>query len=319
MIRIAVDAMGGDRAPDEIIKGAVRCADKYEIILVGPSYLREKLPANVTLVEASQWIEMDEQPAAALRSKKDSTVLVGMKLVREGRADAFVSAGNSGAVMGASLLRLGRIRGISRPAIAIPMPTVQKTPCLILDAGANVDSSAENLLQFALMGSNYYQAVFGEPSPKVGLLNIGEEETKGNQAALAAHKLLAESGLNFIGNIEGGELTSGNAHVVVCDGFVGNVILKFAEGLAASIFTILKEEVKDRWLSQLGMGLARSSLKALARRFDYAEYGGAPLLGVDGVVMISHGKSDARAIVNAVGSAAACVEKQVVQKLKEGK
>ncbi len=318
MIRIAIDAMGGDRAPEEIIRGAAEAREKYQITLVGPGFLRESIPKGMKLVEASEWIEMDESPAIALRRKKDSSLMVAAKLVRDGKADALISAGNSGATMGAALLSLGRIPGISRPAIAIPLPTVTKDPCLILDAGANVDCTEENLLQFAKMGANYYQAVFKAERPRVGLLNIGEEESKGNQCTVAAHKLLLQSDLNFIGNIEGQDLTGGRAQVVVCDGFVGNIILKFAEGMAASIFTILKDEVKKSSLSKLGMGLAKPALKSLAARFDYAEYGGAPLLGVGGVVMISHGRSNARAILNSIESAAACVEKQVVQQLKEG-
>lgn len=319
MIRIAVDAMGGDNAPEEIIKGAALAKDQYQIILVGPDFLRKRLPQGVTLVEAPEWIEMDEHPAAALRRKRNSSLMVAANLVREGKADAFVSAGNSGAAMGAALLKLGRIPGVARPAIAIPLPTINREPCLILDAGANVDCTEENLLQFAQMGANYYQAVFKIEEPRVGLVSIGEEETKGDKLTLATHKLLFQSELNFIGNIEGKDLTTGTAHVAVCDGFVGNIILKFAEGMASSIFKILKEEVKKSWLRQLGMGLAKPALKSLASRFDYAEYGGAPLLGVDGIVMISHGRSNARAILSSINSAAACVEKQVVQKLKEVK
>jgi glycerol-3-phosphate acyltransferase PlsX len=319
MIRIAVDAMGGDHAPEEIIKGAALAAEDYQIILVGPEFLRDQLPRGVTLVEACEWIGMDEQPAVALRRKRNSSLMVAANLVREGKADAFVSAGNSGAAMGAALLRLGRIPGIGRPAIAIPLPTTIEKPCLILDAGANVDCTEENLLQFARMGANYYQAVFNEELPRVGLLSIGEEEGKGNQLTRAAHKLLAESDLNFIGNIEGRDLTAGTAQVAVCDGFVGNIVLKLAEGMASSIFKILKEEVKKSWLRKMGMSLARPALKSLASRFDYAEYGGAPLLGVDGVVMISHGRSKARAILSSINNAAVCVEKQVVQKLKEVK
>lgn len=318
MIRIAVDAMGGDHAPEAIIAGAAMAREKYRIILVGPSFLQDKLPAGVDFVEASEWIEMDENPATALRRKKDSSLAVAAKLVREGRADALISAGNSGATMAAALFGIGRIEGIARPAIAIPLPTVTKEPCLILDAGANMDTTAENLLQFAIMGSSYYRAVFDTPSPQVGLLNIGEEENKGNQLTRAAYKLLQQSRLNFIGNIEGQDLTLGHAQVVVCDGFVGNIVLKFAEGMAGSILMILKEEVKKSWLGKVGMSLAKPALKSMVSRFDYAEYGGAPLLGIEGVVMISHGKSDPRAIFSSINSAAACVEKQVVQQLKEG-
>lgn len=317
MIRIAVDAMGGDFAPEAVLAGAALAKDHYQITLVGPDFLQEKVPTGVNFVEAPQWIEMGENPATALRRKRGSSILTAAKLVQVGTADAFISAGNSGATMGAALLGIGRLKGITRPAIAIPLPTIHDYPCLVLDAGANVDPSPENLLQFAQMGVSYYAAVFGKVEPKVGLLNIGEEENKGNHLTLEAYKLLAASDLNFTGNVEGQDLTSGTVDVVICDGFTGNIVLKFAEGLAASILKIMKEEVKKSWFSKMGMALVKPALKSMMARFDYAEYGGAPLLGVEGVVMISHGKSDAKAIFNAIKSAAACVEHNVIQQLKE--
>lgn len=324
-MKIVVDAMGGDYAPIEIVRGAVDAAKQYgiEIILVGDEQkVKNELAGydtqgfSVSVVHAGEVIEMGEPPATALRKKKDSSVVVGTKLVKQGRGDAIVSAGNTGAAMGSALLGFGRIKGIHRPAIAQILPTV-KGITLLLDVGANAESDPQNLHQFAVMGSIYSNKILGVANPRVGLLNIGEEETKGNPLYLEAFKLIKESNLNFIGNIEGRDITCGAADVVVCDGFVGNVVLKFGEGLARDLMAMFKEELMKNIFVKIGAALVFSQAKGLRKRIDYAEYGGAPLLGVNGVFIICHGSSHARAITNAIRMAKECVEKNVVKSIKE--
>ncbi|MDA8233738.1 MAG: phosphate acyltransferase PlsX [Clostridia bacterium] len=324
-MRIVVDAMGGDFAPREIVDGAIEAATKYGvgIILVGqqeaiqPELARHKVEGlDLEVVHASEVIDMGEHPANAIRKKKDSSIMIGIKLVKEGRGDAFISAGNTGAAMAAALFGYGRIKGIDRPAIASPMPTTQGA-ALILDAGANADCKPRNLLQFGIMGQIYAEKVLGVASPKVALLNIGEEETKGNELSLEAYQLMKnQPGLNFTGNVEGREIPQGAADVVVCDGFVGNVVLKFAEGLAKGLLGMIKEELSQSLLSKIGGALCLPALTGLKKRMDYAEYGGAPLLGVNGICIISHGSSKAKAIMNAVRVAKECVEQQVVQAIR---
>ncbi|MGQ9779897.1 MAG: phosphate acyltransferase PlsX [Bacillota bacterium] len=325
-MKIALDAMGGDFAPREEVRGAIAACRELgvEVILVGdPARIEAELAAcpsarslPLTVVAASERIGMDEHPAAAVKKKRQASVVVANELVRNGQAAGVVSAGNTGAAMAASLLRLGRLPGIDRPAIAIPMPTASGVTVL-LDAGANADCTPENLLQFAFMGAIYAERVLGLPNPRVGLLNIGEEETKGNALALGAYPLLASSGLNFIGNVEGRDLHRGVAEVVVCDGFVGNVVLKVSEGLAALLFAQMKEAAAASLKGRVGGLLLRSSLRALRNRLDYAEYGGAPLLGVDGVSIIAHGRSNARAIRNAIRAAAKAAEEGVVEVIRQ--
>ncbi|MGQ9557994.1 MAG: phosphate acyltransferase PlsX [Desulfurispora sp.] len=318
---IAVDAMGGDFAPAEVVRGAVLAArqDGLRPVLVGDE---EKIGAElagadrplVDVLHAPETVGMGESPAVAVRRKRNSSIVRAVQLVREGRAAAVVSAGNTGAVMAAALLGLGRIRGIDRPAIASVLPT-RRGRVVLLDAGANVDCSPQHLQQFALMGYLYARDVLGVADPRVGLLNIGEEEGKGNTLTQAAFSLLKDSGLNFIGNVEGRDIFPGRADVVVCDGFVGNVVLKTSEGLAMTLLGMLKDTLGASWLSRLGSLLSLPALQDLRRRLDYAEYGGAPLLGVNGVVVIGHGSSDARAIHNALRFAAAAAQNRLPEKI----
>jgi len=322
-MRVALDAMGGDHAPREIVAGAAEAVRDLgiEVALVGPeARLREEMPgggsaADLRIVDAPDVIGMAEAPAMALRRKRRSSIAVALDLVRRGGADAMVSAGNTGAVMAAALLTLRPIEGIDRPAIAAVLPT-QRGRALMLDAGANVDCRPKHLLQFAVMGSVYAQRVMGVPSPRVGLLSNGEEDTKGNELVIRAAELLRRSGLRFIGNVEGRGVFAGDADVVVCDGFVGNAVLKFGEGLALGIFSLLREELSRGLLVRLGVALARPRLRALARRLDHTEYGGAPLLGVDGICIVSHGSSKSRAIRNAIALAAESVRSDMVDAIR---
>ncbi len=324
-MKIAVDAMGGDYAPFEIVKGAVEAVRQFgrEVILVGDATLIQEQLAQldydknkISVVHASEVIQMDEAPAVAIRRKKDSSIVVCNKLIKEGVADAVVSAGSTGAAMGASLLGLGRIKGIDRPAIASIIPTLTGGT-LLLDVGANAECKPVNLLQFAIMGHIYAKKILGVDKPKVGLLNIGEEETKGNDLYFESHQLIKNSKLNFIGNIEGRDITKGRADIIVCDGFVGNVVLKFGEGLARDLMWMIKQELKKNFFVKVGAALVFTQAKGLKKRIDYAEYGGAPLLGVNGVSIISHGSSNAKAISNAIRVAAECVEQKVVSCIRD--
>ncbi|MBA2132822.1 phosphate acyltransferase PlsX [Capillibacterium thermochitinicola] len=324
-MRIAVDAMGGDYAPQQAVLGSVLAAKEEGIasVLVGRSeeISRElkqyqDYPQDlITIKDAREVVEFTDNPAMAVRKKRDSSIVVANQLVKTGEADAVISAGNTGAAMTASLFILGRIPGISRPAIAIPLPTV-KGVTVLLDAGANAENDPEDLVQFAVMGTIYATSVLGLASAKVGLLNIGEEETKGNKLSLEAHQLLKTSGLDFIGNVEGKDILMGVADVVVCDGFVGNVILKFAEGMAAALFQKMKEALLQSPVTKLGALAIKPGLKKLKASFDYAEYGGAPLLGVNGVSIISHGRSDAKAFKNAIKAAANGVKQDIIAKIR---
>ncbi len=322
-MRIALDAMGGDYAPGEIVEGAVEAAIAYpelEIYLVGqPEKIkacREDLPQNILIYPASEVIDMEEHPATAVRRKKDSSIVVATRLVKEGEADAVVSAGSTGAQMAAALFGLGRIKGIERPAIATVLPTAQGGK-LLLDVGANADAKPQHLFQYGLMGSIYAEKILRIKVPRVALLNIGAEETKGNELAQGAYELLKQAPVNFIGNIEGREVPKGEADVVVCDGFVGNVVLKFAEGLATALFGMIKEQIAATPLRKLGGALVKPGLKDVAKLLDYAEYGGSPLLGVNGISIVCHGSSKAKAIKNAVRVAKECVESGYLETLKE--
>jgi len=325
-MKIAVDAMGGDYAPEEIVKGALQAASEFnlEIVLVGDQEKIEKELAkhnyqnlSISIAPASQVIEMGEHPATTLRRKPDSSIMVATDLVKKGEAQAVVSAGNTGAAMAAAKLRLRSISGLERPAIATVLPS-EKERCLLLDAGANVDCKPKHLLHFALMGSIYVEKIWGIKQPKVGLLNIGEEETKGNELSLATYELLKQSNLNFVGNIEGRDITKGQVDVIVCDGFVGNVVLKFGEGLSGSIFHLIKEEIKNSFIAKLGVIFLNSVFAVLKKKMDYSEYGGAPLLGVNGVSIISHGSSKKKAIKNAIRVAKEVVETKVVDNISQG-
>jgi glycerol-3-phosphate acyltransferase PlsX len=325
-MRIAVDAMGGDHAPEAIVAGAVAAARELgaEIVLVGPDarvrgeLARHRGAPAVEIVDAPEVIEMHEAPAMALRRKRRASVVVAVELLKSGRADAVVTAGHTGAAMGAALLGLGRIPGVDRPAIAAVLPTQTETPAILLDVGANVDCKPHHLLQFALMGSAYAHRVLGTASPRVGLLSNGSEEGKGSELTLAAAPLLRSSGLNFVGNVEARDFFLGVADVVVCDGFVGNVTMKFGQGLALAIRNIVKEELRGLRGKLLRLYLAPlvGSVLRLYRRIDYREYGGAPLLGIDGVVIVAHGSSNARALRNAVRVAAETVSHGFVEELR---
>lgn len=327
-MKIAVDAMGGDFAPDEIVLGAIEAAKEYscEIVLVGDEGLLKRALsqyggdgiANISVHHAAQVIEMNEHPGAAVRKKKDASVVVATKLVREGQCDVVISAGSTGAAVAAALFGLGRINGIERPTIATPIPNLTGTTVL-LDSGANVDSKPKHLVQSAIMGSIYAEYVLGISTPRVGLLNIGEEETKGNEQALATYPLLQQlKTINFIGNVEGRDIPKGTVDVVVCDGFVGNVVLKLGEGLASAIMQLIKEAIKNSGLlTKLASLAVLPALKGLRKKLDYAEYGGAPLLGVDGGFIICHGSSKAKAIKNAIRVGKEIAENRVVEHIKE--
>lgn len=322
-MKIAVDAMGGDFAPAEVVNGAIlACRElEAEVILVGDERRINELLKNkpisglkLEIQNATEVIEMGDHPAHAVKKKKDSSLVVANRLVKDGVAAAVISAGNTGAAMSTSLLTLGRIKGINRPAIASPMPTT-KGVSVLLDAGANADCDPENLAQFALMGSIYAEQVFGFSNPRVGLLSIGEEETKGNKLTVEAHQLLKQSGLNFIGNVEGRDVHHGQCEVIVCDGFVGNIVLKLSEGLAGALFAQIKNALTQNLITTAGALLVKGAFKSLKGRMDYTEYGGAPLLGLNGISIISHGSSNAKAIKNAIRAAIKAVDEDVIGKI----
>ncbi len=319
--------MGGDLAPDEILKGAALALKEYPIrlLLVGPgSVIQErgaKAPGLLThpqveIHHASEVVEMGESPAQSFKKKKDSSIRVGMELVKTGQAQAFVSAGNTGAVMATATLVLGRIPNIDRPAIATVFRT-HTQQVVMLDMGSNSDCKPQHLAQFALMGHYYSQLVLNVPDPKVGLLNIGEEPDKGNAVTQAAFYLLEKMPIRFIGNIESKEILKFTADVVVCDGFVGNALLKFGEGVVEFLLKTFKEECKSSVLARMGIAFLLPALSRFKKHVDYEEAGGAPLLGVNGVAIIAHGKSRAKAIKNAIGSAVHTIESDVVKKISE--
>lgn len=324
--RIAIDAMGGDHAPAEIVAGAIRAKAELdvEILLVGdPDQIRASTSQienldQIEIVPAEGTVEMHEEPLSALRRKPKASINVSMDLVKRKRADAVVSAGHSGAAMAAALLRLGRLKGIDRPAIGAVFPTVMAgKSVLILDVGANVDCRPKFLEQFAVMGTIYSQYVLGVESPKVGLLNIGEEPSKGNEAAIRAHQLLDENPIvPFVGNAEGRDVLSGDFDVVVCDGFVGNVLLKFAEAVGESILQILREELPQGVRGKVGTLVLKNNLRRIKQRIDHAEHGGALLLGVAGISVISHGSSQAPSVFNAIRLAKEAVDHQVLERIQ---
>jgi phosphate acyltransferase len=327
--RIAVDAMGGDFAPQEIVAGAIRAAAELdvEILLVGdPDKIETSLKqhttansGNIEIVAADGVIEMDEEPIIGIRRKPNSSINVAMNLVKQKRADAVVSAGHSGAAMAAASLRLGRLKGIDRPAIGAVFPTMLAgKSVIVLDVGANVDSRPKYLEQFALMGTVYSKYVLGVEEPKVGLLNIGEESTKGNDLALRTHQLLAaNSQIPFIGNAEGRDVLSGQFDVIVCDGFIGNILLKFAEAVGNIMLQILREELPQGLRGQIGTAILKPNLRRIKQRMDHAEHGGALLFGVAGVCVISHGSSQAPSIYNAIRLAKEAIDNQVLERIKE--
>ena len=326
MTTIAVDAMGGDHAPKSEVEGAIRAtrALDVKVILVGiEDVVRKELslhPAGLALPievrHASEVITMEDSAAKAVRTKKDSSIRVASRLLRDGVAHGFVSAGNTGALMATAKMVQGMIRGVDRPALAGAFPTVKGSPVVVIDVGANVDSSPEMLAQFAVMGEIYSRIIFRIPNPRVGLLSIGEEEHKGNELTRAATPLLKALSINFIGNVEGRDIYSGIADVVVCDGFIGNVALKVSEGLVEMVKNMLQESLASTVARKLGYVLSRNAYRDFRKRVDYSEYGGAPLLGVKGVSIICHGRSNANAIKNAIRVAAEFAQARVNEKIQ---
>jgi len=324
-VRIALDAMGGDHAPHEIVKGAILAAKEYavEVILVGQEEVVRKelgaadsIPRNIEVVDAREVVEMDDTALAPLRKKRNSSVRVCANLVAEGRADAFVSAGNTGASWTSARMVMGMSEGVSRPALAALLPNANDHT-LLLDVGAHVDAKPNHLREFAVMGHFYAQMVFGIDAPRVGLLSIGEEEGKGNELTKETFRVLKETGLNFIGNAEGRDIFNGNFDVVVCDGFVGNVVLKASEALGEMVSKTLRTEVRKTIPRKIGGLLAKSAFDGLKRRMDYSEYGGAPLLGVKGGCIVCHGRSNAKAIKNALRVAREFSLNHIDEKIQE--
>jgi len=326
-MRIALDAMGGDHGPDEQIAGAIQALEEtdLELILVGDesaiqAHLKkldpcEKILSRLQIVHTSEMVEMGESPVDAIRKKKNSSVMLAFDLVKKGQAQAAVSAGNSGATMAAALRKLGRLKNVIRPGIANAFPTLKK-PVVMMDVGANVDCRPQHLFQFAIMGSALSR-VFDIESPKVGTLSIGEESSKGNQLVKETYAMLADSSLNFIGNVEGRDIFQGNVDVIVCDGFVGNICLKVSEGLVEAATEMIRAGIIGSLKAKIGYFLARPVFRKFKKRVDYAEYGGAPLLGINGTGIICHGKSNSFAIKNAIIEAGKIVENKVNERISE--
>ncbi len=324
-MKIALDAMGGDTAPQTAVAGAVRAAREFpvEIVLVGQQEAIEqslagypRRPANLSIVHASEVIGMEESPVASIRKKRDSSINVGLQLLREKTVEAFVSAGNTGSVVSASTLLVGLLPGIERPGIATLLPGI-KGDTLLIDVGANIDPKPLHLLQYALMGEAYVRCVIGKPRPTVGLLNVGEEESKGTEFIKETYTLIEGAGLNFVGNVEGHDIFSGEVDVIVCDGFAGNVALKTAESLAHAISVLLKRSLAMSPITRMGAWLARDAFLQLRKEIDYAEHGGAPLLGVDGISIIAHGASGGKAIKNAIRVAYEAVRHELNRNMVE--
>ena len=324
-MKFAIDAFGGDNAPAAIIKGCIEALvqhDDFSIILCGDeTKLRDELSSleydssRVEIVHAPELIGCDESPTTAVSHKSDSSLVRGLRLVADREADCFISAGSTGAILAGAIFKVKRIPGIKRPALAPILPTL-KGPAMLIDCGANVDCKPDYLAQFALMGSAYMAGVCGIPSPRVGLINNGAEEEKGNELTKAAHQLLKNlPGINFVGNCEPRDVMSGDFDVLVCDGFVGNTVLKSTEGTAAAILSMLKTEIKAKKRCKIGALLCRSAFRTLKKRMDYTEYGGAPLLGVNGGVIKAHGSSNAHAIASAIGQARKLVLGNITEKI----
>lgn len=324
---IALDAMGSDRRPKPEIEGAIQAARHYDVrvALIGPRAALEaelsRYPAAlglpIEIVHASEVISMDDKAVQAVRSKRDSSMRVGLRLVRDRRADGFVTAGNTGAAMATAKMVLGAIPGVDRPALAAVFPTALGTAAILLDVGANVDCKPQNLEQFAVMGDVYFRTIFGKRRPRVGLLSIGEEESKGNDLTRESFRLLRQLPLDFVGNVEGRDLYNGHVDVIVADGFVGNVALKISEGLANLVRYTLKESLKATITRQVGYLLSRSAFADFKKRLDHTEYGGAPLLGVKGVCFVTHGSSNSNAIKNAIRVAAEFAKSGINEKIEK--
>ena len=325
---IALDAMGSDRAPKPEIEGAILAARQYgvRVVLVGvESTIRAELDRHpsaadlpLEIVHASEVITMDDKAVQAVRAKRDSSIRVGLRMVRDGVASGFVTAGNTGAAMATAKMVLGALPGVDRPALAAVFPTALGTAAILLDVGANVDCKPHNLAQFAVMGEIYFRSMFGTRRPRLGLLSIGEEETKGNELTRDSFQLLKQLPLNFVGNVEGRDLYNGEVDVIVADGFVGNVALKISEGVVHLVRTTLKETLKTTITRQVGYLLSRSAFTDFKKRLDHTEYGGAPLLGLKGVCFITHGSSNANALKNAVRVAAEFVDHRINDSIEKG-
>lgn len=326
MTTIALDAMGGDHAPRAEVEGAILAAREYGVAvqLVGiESAVRQELARHrhenlpIEVVPAAEVVTMTDSPSQAFRRKKDSSLHVAARLVRDGKADALVSAGNTGAVMTVSRFVIGTLPSVDRPALAWAFPNMKEKVSVMLDVGANVDSKPEHLEQFAVMGDVYYRAIWGVKKPRIALLSIGEEEVKGNELTREAATLIKQAPLNFVGNVEGRDLFRGNVDVIVCDGFIGNIALKLSEGLAEHIGGMLKKAIKSSLSSQIGYALSKKAFDALRRRTDYSEYGGAPLLGIRGITIIGHGRSNANAVKNALRVASELCRSRVNEKIEQ--
>lgn len=325
-MRIAIDAMGGDHAPQATVEGAIAAAREWpdtQVVLVGDEarltpLLGADRPANLTIRHASEQIEADDEPVKAVRRKKDASMVVAGRMVKDGEAEAMISAGNTGALMTTGLLVIGRIKGIERPALAPMLPTLDGEGLLALDLGANMDATAEQLVQYAVMGSIYRSKVHGMASPSVGLLNVGTEEMKGNELTKAAFPLLASAPIRFVGNVESRDVLRRPCDVIVCDGFSGNIMLKSMEGTASVVMSELKAEFMRNIITKLAAAVVKKGMLKLRKKMDYAEHGAAPLLGVSGLVLKSHGSSSGHAIKNAVRQARIAVKSDLVQSIATG-
>lgn len=322
-MKIYVDGMGGDHSPSEIVKGSVLAAKEYkrEISIIGDeSQISAELSKYeypkelIEIIPSFEVITNNEDPAIAIRRKKQSSLVIGLQRVKEDRESILVSAGSTGAILAGGLLVVGRIKGIQRPALTVMLPT-KKGFTLLLDAGANVDCKATYLQQFSIMASIYAEELLGIKNPKVGLVNIGSEEKKGNELTKETYGLLKETDINFVGNVEARDINAGNADIIVCDGFTGNIILKLSEGIGLFLFDALKEAVMSSTRAKIGGILLKPALKKFQKRFDYTEVGGAPLLGINGGIIKAHGSSDSKAIVNAIKQGIAYQEKNIIRKI----
>lgn len=325
-MKILIDAMGGDYAPKVVVEGAVEAVKELncQIALIGvEERIKEELNKikyysdSIEIIHAPEVIQMNEPAALSIRKKRDSSISRGIELIRLRKADAFSSAGNTGAVVCAATLGLGMLSGVERPGIAIIIPTLKRNPTLVIDVGANIDAKPVHLLQYAAMADVYYRHIFKYDKPSIGLLNIGEEEVKGTDFVKESFQLLADSHLNFQGNVEGKDIFKGKTEIVICDGFVGNIALKVSEGVAEACAELLKRELTNSLMAKIGLFFIYNAMRRFKKNLDYSEYGGAPLLGVNGVVIIGHGRSSAKAVKNAIKVAVKEVESNVNQKMIE--
>lgn len=322
-MKIAIDAMGGDNAPKSTVEGALLAAKKYtdvELVLVGRTdeiekYLPADVPNNIQIVNATEIIHTEDEPVKSVRRRKDSSLVVAARMVKEKEADALISAGNTGAVMTAGVLIAGRMPGIERPALGAVLPTIKKSGVLLLDMGANMDPAPDHLIQYAIMGKIYSEQVSGIENPRIGLLNVGTEDTKGNELMKKTFPLLKELPINFVGNVEARDINNGVCDVLVCDGFSGNIVLKLTEGVSSSIFHIIKEELMSNLQSKIGALMLKPAFKKIKKNMDYTEVGGAPLLGINGAFIKAHGSSNGKAIMNSVKQARTFLIGEVKEKI----